>query len=233
MSYMRSEERARQILGCAKRVFAQRGFHAANISHICEAAGIGRGTLYQYFANKRAVLTAILRETLDRIRALMERQEAQMQRTPFAPPEKVTRTAAIEYSARQLRELLQVVFEDEHTLRILLREAVGLDAAVEEILGEIDSTFIAIVERSLVASQRAGFVRELDARAVATMVGGGVEKPARAARRGETTVDLDVLAREATRLHAIGTLSSRLRPEPTEPHELRPSDAPEPHARKE
>jgi AcrR family transcriptional regulator len=215
MSYMRSEERARQILGCAKRVFAERGFHAANISHICEAAGIGRGTLYQYFANKRSVLTAILRGTLERIRALMERQEAEGQRTPFAPPEKVTRTAAIEYSARQLREVLQVLFEDEHTLRILLREAVGLDAAIEELLGEIDSTFIAIVERSLVASQRAGFVRELDARAVATMVVDGVEKLAVAALRSDAPVDLDVLAREATRLHAIGTLSHRLKDGPT------------------
>lgn len=212
MSYMRSAERARQILGCAKRVFAERGFHAANISHICEAAGIGRGTLYQYFANKRAVLTAILRETLDRVRALMERQEAEM--TSFAPPEQVTRSAAIEYSARQLRELLRVVFADEHTLRILLREAVGLDASIEEILGEIDSALIAIVERSLVASRRAGFVRELDARAVATMVVGGVEKLALAALRSDAPVDLDVLAREATRLHAIGTLSDRLKPEP-------------------
>jgi TetR/AcrR family fatty acid metabolism transcriptional regulator len=209
---MRSEERARQILGCAKRVFAERGFHAANISHICAAAGIGRGTLYQYFANKRAVLTAILRETLDRIRALMERQEAQQ--AAFAPPEKVARSVALEYSARQLRELLGVVFEDEHTLRILLREAVGLDASIEQMLGEIDSTLIAIVERSLIASQRAGYVRELDARAVATMVVGGVEKLALAALRGAGPVDLDVLAREATRLHAIGTLSDRLRLEP-------------------
>jgi AcrR family transcriptional regulator len=224
MAYMRSEERARQILGCAKRVFAQRGFHAANISHICKAAGIGRGTLYLYFANKRAVLTAILRETLERVRALMERQEAQV--AAFAPPEKVTRSAAIEHSARQLRELLEVVFEDEHTLRILLREAVGLDASIEEILGEIDSTFIAIVERSIVASQRAGFIRDLDARAVATMVVGGVEKLALAALRGEAKVDLETLAREAARLHAIGTLSDRLKPEPI-------SEPPAPSNRKE
>jgi AcrR family transcriptional regulator len=223
MTYMRSNERKRQILGCAKRVFAELGFHAANISHICKAAGIGRGTLYLYFQNKQAVLTEILRETLDRVRALMERQEAQLM--PFAAPEQVTRSAAIALTARQLRELLGVVFEDEHTLRILLREAVGLDASIEAILGEIDSTLIAIVERSLVASQRAGFVRELDARAVATMVVGGVEKLALAALRGEGPVDLDVLAREAAGLHAIGTLSGRLKPEPAEPQE--PSDGKE------
>src|SRR4029077_16618646 len=103
MSYMRSPERKRRILDCAKRVFAERGFHAANISHICEAAGIGRGTLYQYFANKRSVLTAILRETLDRVKGLMERQEAAMAAVPFAPPEQITRGVVIEFSRSSLR----------------------------------------------------------------------------------------------------------------------------------
>ncbi|MBA3393802.1 MAG: TetR/AcrR family transcriptional regulator [Deltaproteobacteria bacterium] len=210
---MRSEERARQILACAKRVFAERGFHAANVSHICEAAGIGRGTLYQYFANKQAVLTAILRDTLDRVKALMERQSAL--NVTFAPPEKLTRAVAIEYSARQLRELLEVVFEDNDTLRILLREAVGLDVDVEKILGEIDATLVAIVERDIIRAQAAGYLRALDAHAVAIMMVGGVEKLALAALRGDVPVDLDKLAREATRLHAIGTLSDRLKPDPT------------------
>src|SRR6188474_2510 len=105
MSYMRSEARQRQILACAKRVFAERGFHAANVSHICAAAGIGRGTLYLYFANKHAVLTAILRETLDRVRALMERMASE---TAYPPPEKVSRQAAIAASAAQLRRVLGV-----------------------------------------------------------------------------------------------------------------------------
>ncbi len=208
---MRSEVRQQQILACAKRVFAKHGFHAANISHICEAAGIGRGTLYQYFTSKRSVLQAILRGTLDRVRALMERQEALM--PSFAPPAKITRSAAIEFSARGLRELLEVVFDDEDTLRILLREAVGLDVEVEKTLGEIDETLIAIVERQLVASQRAGFVRELDAHAVATMVVGGVEKLALATLRSAEPVDLAQLALEATRLHAIGVLSDNLKKE--------------------
>ena len=210
MSYLRSEARQRQILGCAKRVFAERGFHAANIGHICEAAGIGRGTLYQYFANKRALLTAILRDALDRVRALMERQAARV--VKYAPPETISRDVAIEFSARQLRELLGVVFEDEDTLRILLREAVGLDVDVETILSEIDETLISILERSLAMGQRAGFIRDLDVRTVATMLVGGVEKLALAALRSDAPVDLDVLAREATRLHSIGMFSDRLMP---------------------
>lgn len=211
MSYMRSEARARQILDCAKRVFAERGFHAANVSHICEAAGIGRGTLYQYFANKRSVLEAILRETLGRVKALMERQSARA--VKFPAPEQVTRSQAIEFEARALRELLEAVFADEHTLRILLREAVGLDVDVEKILGEIDDALVAIVERDIVAAMKAGFLREMDPRAVAIMIVGGTEKLALAALRSEEPVDLDRLAREATTLHAIGTLSDRVRPD--------------------
>jgi len=171
MSYMRSEARQRQILSCAKRVFAERGFHAANISHICEAAGIGRGTLYQYFTNKRSVLTAILRETLERVRALMEKQS---RANEYPPPDQISRSTALAVSAKQLRRVLEVVFDDADTLRILLREAVGLDVEVEKILGEIDETLIGIVQRDLERAVAAGYLRELDAHAVATMVVGGI-----------------------------------------------------------
>jgi AcrR family transcriptional regulator len=207
---MRSPERQRQILSCAKRVFAERGFHAANVSHICAAAGIGRGTLYQYFANKRAVLTAILRETLERVRALMEKQS---RATAYPPPEQITRSAAIALSAKQLRRVLSIVFDDDDTLRILLREAVGLDVEVEAILGEIDDALIGIVQRDLERALAAGYLRPLDTRAVATMIVGGVEKVGLAALRGDPAiVDLDALVLEATKLHAVGTLSDRLQP---------------------
>ena len=209
MSYMRSEARQRQILACAKRVFAERGFHAANVSHICAAAGIGRGTLYQYFANKHAVLTAILRETLERVRALMETMSRE---TAYPPAATVTREIAIKVSTKQLRRVLGAAFEDHDSLRILLREAVGLDAQVETILGEIDAALISILEKDLIRAQEAGYIRACDAHIAATLIVGGVEKLGLAALRSSAPVDLDALAREATQLHAIGLMSDRLKP---------------------
>jgi AcrR family transcriptional regulator len=211
MSYMRSEARQRQILGCAKRVFAERGFHAANVSHICEAAGIGRGTLYQYFTNKRSVLTAILRETLERVTAHMQAVRADS--APLPAPEHVKRSVVWAYNAKQLKDLLSVVFDDGDTLRILLREAVGLDVEIESILAEIDAMVTGIVERDLRRALEAGFIRELDPHAVAMLIVGGVEKLALAALRSSAPIDLDVLVREATALYAVGTFSDRLQPD--------------------
>jgi AcrR family transcriptional regulator len=211
MSYMRSEERQRQILSCAKRVFAERGFHNANVSHICEAAGIGRGTLYQYFTNKRSVLTAILRETLQRVTAHME--AVRVATAPLPAPERVKRSAVQAFNANELKELLNVVFDDSDTLRILLREAVGLDVEIESMLAEIDAVVTGIVERDLRRALAAGLIRELDPRAVAVLIVGGVEKLALAALRGSEPIDLDGIVREATALYAVGTFSDRLQPD--------------------
>jgi AcrR family transcriptional regulator len=207
MSYMRAPERQEQILECAKKVFAERGFHAANISHICAEAGIGRGTLYQYFGNKKAVFAAILRETLGRVQALMREQS--LPRMPRV--ENLRRADVIAWSARRLREILAVVFEDDRVLRIVLREAVGLDVDIETLLAEIDDGLIGIVEASLLAAQAAGIVRPLDARITAALMVGGVEKAALTALRSGAPVDLDALALEAARLHGLGTLSDQVR----------------------
>ena len=206
MSYMRSEARQQQILDCARQVFSERGFHAASIADICAAAGIGRGTLYLYFKNKKDVFTALIREVLARVQALVVEGS-----TPFPAPESLERDDALRYSARKLRRIFQAVFRDERTLRILLREAVGLDASVEALLGEIDDALIGLVAADLAAAQAAGIVRaDLEPRLTATLMVGGVEKLALSALRGAEAIDLDRLAHETTRLHLIGTLSDRV-----------------------
>jgi AcrR family transcriptional regulator len=206
---MKAATRQRQILRCAKKVFAERGFHAANISHICQEAGIGRGTLYQYFRNKKDVFAAVVGETLSRVHEFIEKRSLEL---PI--PEAISREQVVRWSARRLLRLLQVVFEDEATLRILLREAVGLDVDIENILAEIDDGIISLVERDLSAAMKAGIVRELNPRVTATLIVGAVEKAALTALRGDETVNLEELALEAARLHALGTLSDRVPVEP-------------------
>jgi AcrR family transcriptional regulator len=52
----------RQIVDGARAVFLARGFDAASMSDIARAAGVSKGTLYVYFANKEELFQAIVHE---------------------------------------------------------------------------------------------------------------------------------------------------------------------------
>ena len=68
-SYLPADARRAQLLDAAKRVFARRGYRAANIADICKEANVARGTIYQYFQNKRDVLIALLDDVAARVGA--------------------------------------------------------------------------------------------------------------------------------------------------------------------
>lgn len=54
------EERRRQILVAAARVFGRSGFYEAKIEDVAQAAGIGKGTVYEYFRSKAELFQAML-----------------------------------------------------------------------------------------------------------------------------------------------------------------------------
>jgi AcrR family transcriptional regulator len=51
----RGERTRRKLLEAAEAVFAELGYHDASIVKITEAAGVGQGTFYLYFASKKDV----------------------------------------------------------------------------------------------------------------------------------------------------------------------------------
>jgi AcrR family transcriptional regulator len=73
----RKTSRRQQILDAAGQCFRQSGFHAASMASIAGLAGQSVGQIYRYFANKEAIIAAIvdqhlveLRETFDRLESL-------------------------------------------------------------------------------------------------------------------------------------------------------------------
>jgi AcrR family transcriptional regulator len=52
----------RALLDAAASAFANHGFHEANIDRVSQDAGLAKGTVYNYFASKRAIFEAVLLE---------------------------------------------------------------------------------------------------------------------------------------------------------------------------
>lgn len=63
------ESKKQEIIEKARIVFAKRGYRNTNLSHISKKCGIGRTTLYQYFANKDEIFYHTMGSTLEEIKS--------------------------------------------------------------------------------------------------------------------------------------------------------------------
>jgi AcrR family transcriptional regulator len=55
------DERRRQILACARRLFSERNYTAVSTSEIAREAGVARGLLHHYFGTKRDLYLEVVR----------------------------------------------------------------------------------------------------------------------------------------------------------------------------
>lgn len=56
----RKEQKREVIFEAALNLFAEKGFHPTKVEEIAEAAGIGKGTLYEYFSGKENLLVELI-----------------------------------------------------------------------------------------------------------------------------------------------------------------------------
>ena len=56
-----NDDKARQILDGARRIFLRDGFDGASMNDIVRAAGVSKGTVYVYFPSKEALFAALIR----------------------------------------------------------------------------------------------------------------------------------------------------------------------------
>lgn len=58
-------DRKNQILEAASRLFERRGLHRVRMEDIASEAGVGKGTVYLYFASKEELITGVIRMRMD------------------------------------------------------------------------------------------------------------------------------------------------------------------------
>jgi len=73
----RGEKTRQRLLDASEQVFGDLGYHEASIVKITEAAGVGQGTFYLYFASKKECFDELVRDLNRRIRHAMGEQSKQ------------------------------------------------------------------------------------------------------------------------------------------------------------
>ena len=156
------EDKRRQLLDAAVRVFARKGFHASRVGDIAEEAGVAHGLLYHYFDSKDQVLEAVFHENwsvlLARIASVEETGEP---------------------AADQIRHITAIVLRTwlhlPDVVRVVVREF-GRSPELSERISELTRPREAIqrvIERGI---ERGEFRRDIDPRFAATVVYGSIDE---------------------------------------------------------
>jgi AcrR family transcriptional regulator len=157
-----AEDKPRQILDAAVRVFAARGYDASRVGDIAREAGVAYGLVYHYYGSKEAVLEAVFREAWGRLLAAVALAEQTGEQAPD-----------------QLELVVKIVLrawrDDPDLVRLLVRE-ITRNPHIQDELDEIGQAF-ASLERIVRRGQEEGTFRsDTDARIAAWMVYGALEE---------------------------------------------------------
>jgi AcrR family transcriptional regulator len=144
------ERRRTEIIEAAYEVFSTRGYSATGIADIAERLGIGHGTFYRYFKNKRDILDQVVDYGVERIVAALELETAEPART-------------LDEFREQLRHVGERLFalldEDPGIGSIVLLEATSIDEEMtQRVLGLLD-TFGGLGAAFLQSGVNQGFLR--------------------------------------------------------------------------
>ena len=153
---MREATRAR-IIGVAASEFARLGFDQANINVIAELAGIGKGTIYLYFENKRDLFLAMLRHIASRQLAAI--------RTALAADGTIQQR--LERLFQAFAHLAEV---ESDSFNVSMSALYGVNRAFQAEATKLLRDYVAVIALMLEQSQARGEIQCQDVEATALMI---------------------------------------------------------------
>ncbi|MDF0531649.1 TetR/AcrR family transcriptional regulator [Tsukamurella sp. 8F] len=161
----RKAELRESIVSAAFDEFAHRGYHNTSIADIARRLGIGHGTFYRYFENKRDILDHVVSDTVEKITEVLTEQET--------PDEATTLAEYRQQSDRIARALQEIFLADHRLIRILLFESTGIDRELTERLTGLLDTAATLTREYLENGVERRFLRpDLDTQNTARAING-------------------------------------------------------------
>jgi AcrR family transcriptional regulator len=151
------EATRRRIIREAAAEFARLGFDQANINVIAEQAGIGKGTIYLYFENKRDLFLAMLRY-------IAQAQLASI-RSAIAPDGSIQ-----DRLERLFLAFAHLAEEESDSFNVYMSALYGVNRAFQAEATKLLRDYVAVIALLLEESRARGEIRVQHVEAAALMV---------------------------------------------------------------
>jgi AcrR family transcriptional regulator len=155
-------DRAGEILDAAWVLFAERGYHEVGIADVAGELGLGHGTVYRYFDNKRQLFGQVVDRVVERLAATLHDE-------PFDAA-----TTLDEYRGQVERigkRLADVFIQDRHLAQLLFVQHTGVDADARLQLKQARDIMAFTTQQYLANGVERGFLpQDLDLEITARMM---------------------------------------------------------------
>ena len=138
-----------KILEAAQEVFSEKGFYPATVDDIAERAGVGKGTLYRYFATKETLFNELVRLRLEELEnnanAVLDGQDD-----------------VLTMIAKYLRTYLEFFDRNQHLYRLILQQRPDVGKEVQDLYVKKVMRRIPLLKRKIYQGSQRGVLKDVD-----------------------------------------------------------------------
>ncbi|MCX7957824.1 MAG: TetR/AcrR family transcriptional regulator [Deltaproteobacteria bacterium] len=152
-----------KLLNAAKNIFAEKGYHNTIVSEIVKRAGVGQGTFYRNFIDKRDIFENLLNELMEKLLLSFSDMSSDLPKN------------SSEYrdaSVRAIRKMIETVIANRELVSIFIKEAVTVDRELERKIFELQMKFAQVAKYYLDHAIKNGFARKCDSDIVSKSIVG-------------------------------------------------------------
>jgi AcrR family transcriptional regulator len=166
----KGHKRKQQIIDAAKDMFIKYGYQSTHIGKICDELDIARGTVYQYFSNKREILYSILESLEEEIADLVDADDLK-DHLKTNPSQKIF----ISYVNGRIASALMAIINEPIILKLIFKDIVGIDKGVISRVDGFIENIIKAITLDIEEMNKKGFCRKgINSEETAMVVMGGM-----------------------------------------------------------
>jgi TetR/AcrR family fatty acid metabolism transcriptional regulator len=156
-AFEKKKGRHEEIIKAAGKIFSSKGFHRARVEEIAKEAGIGKGTVYEYFKSKRHLFVEVIKYFTTKF--LKEFKEAARNGKDYR--EKLENALGL---------LIDILHESSGFFELLVRDHWEMDERLYQWMVKVRGEASKVIEDILVEGIKAGKIKDINPRIPAMML---------------------------------------------------------------
>jgi AcrR family transcriptional regulator len=167
----KGKRRKNQIIDTAKMMFLDKGYQSTHIGQVCDELKIARGTVYQYFGNKREIIYSILENVEDQIDDIFDPDD--LNAYLAGNPDKA---AVTDHMTNRITECIKTIINEPIIIKLIYKEIQGLDQEVIQRVDKFIEYICKTIYRDMESCKAKNMYRkELDSSIASIMIVGSVQ----------------------------------------------------------